>query len=215
MYRYILRESCSQFDSLPLTSLTTVGATQGPEEGGKPEVACAATNNNTFITTGGGFSNHFSTPAYQSSVAQAYLSNASNSFGAGFNAKGRGYPDVALIGHLYPVIVGGEQEVKDGTSASTPVMAAIISLVNARRIAAGKPTVGFANPALYAWAGDASIFNDVTWGSNECTALGGGGLGSQPVCCAENGFRAAKGWDAATGLGSVNVGGLIEAWAAL
>ena len=32
--------------------VTTVGATQGPEEGGKPEVVCAATNNNTFITTG-------------------------------------------------------------------------------------------------------------------------------------------------------------------
>jgi tripeptidyl-peptidase-1 len=192
-----------------------VGATQGPEEGGNPEVVCAATNNNTFITTGGGFSAHFATPSYQSSAVQGYLSNTMSSFGAGFNAKGRGYPDVALIGHLYPIFVGGEQEVKDGTSASTPVMAAIISLVNAKRLALKKPTVGFANPALYKWAGEASIFHDITSGSNECTALGGGGLGTLPVCCPHSGFRAEKGWDAATGLGSVNVGNLIEAWAAL
>ena len=35
MYRYILRESCSQFDSLPLTSLTilrTLRLADGPDE---------------------------------------------------------------------------------------------------------------------------------------------------------------------------------------
>ena len=89
------------------------------------------------------------------------------------------------------------------------------SCVNAKRLALKKPTVGFANPALYKWAGDASIFHDITSGSNECTALGGGGLGTLPVCCPHSGFRAEKGWDAATGLGSVNVGNIIEAWAAL
>ena len=122
--------------------VTTVGATQGPEQFGvgTPEVACSTKNNNTFITTGGGFSTNFKTPSYQSKVVTEYLSNKSHSLGPGFNAKGRGYPDVALIGHLYPIINGGEINIKDGTSASTPVMAAIIGLVNSRRLAANKVT---------------------------------------------------------------------------
>jgi len=54
--------------------------------------------------------------------------------GNGYNTKGRGYPDVALIGHLYPIVNSGEVQYKDGTSASTPVMAGILSLVNAERL---------------------------------------------------------------------------------
>lgn len=54
--------------------------------------------------------------------------------GNGYNTKGRGYPDVALIGHLYPIVNSGEIQYKDGTSASTPVMAGILSLVNAERL---------------------------------------------------------------------------------
>ena len=89
------------------------------------------------------------TPSFQTKAVTAYLSNSSRALGPGYNAKGRGYPDVALIGHLYPIFNGGEINIKDGTSASTPVMAAIVSLVNSRRLAMNKTTVGFANPALY------------------------------------------------------------------
>ena len=44
IYRYILRESCSQFDSLPLTSLTLVVSVAGdaPLGGGPPEMRLAA-----------------------------------------------------------------------------------------------------------------------------------------------------------------------------
>ena len=104
-------------------------------------------------------------------------------------------------------------QVKDGTSASTPVMAALISLANSARLAAGKPSVGFANPALYAWAGDAAIFHDVAAGQNDCCA--GGWQGAAVVCCPGNGFRAVAGWDPVTGLGSVNAGNLVEAWVGL
>jgi len=191
--------------------VTTVGATQGPEES-LPEVVCSSARNNTFITSGGGFSQHFKTPSFQAGAVAAYVANQSNALGPGYNAKGRGYPDVALIGHLYPIIVGGEQNIKDGTSASTPVMAAIISLVNSRRLAAGKPSVGWANPALYSWASNPEIFHDITEGVNNCCA---GGWDGPAVCCPEHGFYATKGWDPATGLGSVNVGNLIDAWVAL
>ena len=47
---------------------------------------------------------------------------------------------------------GGIGYLEDGTSASTPVFAGMLSLINSRRLAAGKSSVGFANPALYALA---------------------------------------------------------------
>ena len=147
-------------------------------------------------------------------MVQTFLSDPkANTLGGGYNTKGRGYPDVALIGHLYPIINSGELNYKDGTSASTPVMAAIISLVNSARLSQNKSSVGFANPALYAWSDRADIFHDITEGKNNCCA--GGWAGSTVVCCPENGFKAVKGWDPVTGLGSINVGNLIEAWSSL
>ena len=210
---------CDYNPQWPATSpyVTTVGATEGPEVN-KKEVACSANNSaygGTFITSGGGFSNTYSTPKYQADAVATFLGNSNNhTFGPGYNAKGRGYPDVALIGHLYPIFVGGTPEVKDGTSASTPVMAGILALVNSKRIAAGKPSVGYANPALYKWAGDANIFHDIDSGDNSCTAA----ISLVPkdvTCCETNGFKAVKGWDPVTGLGSVNTGNLVDAWVAL
>lgn len=70
----------------------------------------------------------------------------------------------------------------------------MISLVNSARRAAGKPSLGFLNPALYAL--HSSFTNDITEGENNCLAAGA-------QCCAE-GFYAAVGWDPLTGLGSIN-----------
>lgn len=81
----------------------------------------------------------------------------------------------------------GSPRLIGGTSASTPVFAAIINRINEERIAAGKSTVGFVNPTLYAHPG---VFNDVTVGTN-------------PGCGVE-GFRCQPGWDPVTGLGTPN-----------
>jgi tripeptidyl-peptidase-1 len=59
--------------------------------------------------------------------------------------------------------------------------------INEERLAAGKSTVGFVNPVLYANPG---ILNDVTKGSNPG--------------CGTDGFSAVSGWDPATGLGTPN-----------
>ena len=83
---------------------------------------------------GGGFATTFVTPSYQETVVNTFLNLKNTSLGNGYNTKGRGYPDVALIGHLYPIVNSGEIQYKDGTSASTPVMAGILSLVNAERL---------------------------------------------------------------------------------
>lgn len=71
-------------------------------------------------------------------------------------------------------------------SASAPIVASVIALLNDALIAAGKPVLGFLNPWLYSkgFAG----FNDVFHGS----ARG----------CDVVGFPAGKGWDAAAGFGT-------------
>jgi len=73
-------------------------------------------------------------------------------------------------------------------------VAGMVSLVNSARRAAGKPTLGFLNPALYAL--HAQFINDITVGENRCVAAGA-------QCCSE-GFFAAPGWDPVTGLGSID-----------
>jgi len=198
---------CGFNPSFPATSpyVISVGATQGPESG-KPEVACSSSTGG-IITTGGGFSVTFDTPAYQKTVVTNYLTNGPNlPPAAQFNGKGRGYPDIALLGFNYEVTIAGSQYAVSGTSASSPVWAGMLSLINARRIAAGKPALGFVNPSLYKLASSVKgIFNYVTVGTNNCCAAQ-----SNPVCC-QYGFTAATGWDPLTGLGSVNFESLAAA----
>ena len=78
------------------------------------------------ITSGGGFSNHYSRPYWQDSAVSGYFAAlGSNQPGAGYNAGGRGYPDVSLLGVAYDVIVGGSVSSTYGTSCSAPVFAAM------------------------------------------------------------------------------------------
>jgi tripeptidyl-peptidase-1 len=63
-----------------------------------------------------------------------------------YNASGRAYPDVAAQGYHYSTIWNGSLHPLDGTSASTPTVAAIFSLVNDALIAQGKSPMGFLNP---------------------------------------------------------------------
>lgn len=107
---------------------------------------------------------------------------------------GRGYPDVSLLGASYITYASGGQVVLYGTSASSPLFAAMVSLVNSARKAAGKSALGWLNPALYAFSSQI-ILNDITKGNNLCTA--------QKAACCKQGFYAAPGWDPVTGLGSV------------
>ena len=120
-----------------------------------------------------------------------------------FNENGRGYPDLSALAHSYLVDFTDYLENVDGTSASTPVIAALVGRINAHRAAKGRPAVGFLNPLLYKVAAAApDAFNDVTEGDNSCTEDG---------CHCKTGFGATKGWDAATGLGTPNFGKLLDA----
>ncbi|KAJ7358373.1 family S53 protease-like protein [Mycena albidolilacea] len=158
--------------------LTSVGSTQGfgPEK--------------AINFTGGGFSNVFPAPSYQSAAVASFLKTVPSTFPGTFNKLGRGYPDVALQGWNFEIVSAGETGLVGGTSASSPTFAGIIALINDRLVAANKPVLGFLNPFLYSTA--SAAFTDITIGHN-----------SGFVCPASSvAFDAAVGWDALTGLGT-------------
>ena len=121
-------------------SITSVGSTEGVA----PEVA------GTF--SAGGFSNIFPQPDYQSAAAQTYLNalniSSDNPLSGRFNASGRGFPDISTTGRDIAIIVNGTAQPVLGTSASTPIFAAMVAAVNDARLAAGKGPVGWMNPAV-------------------------------------------------------------------
>ncbi|KAJ6527527.1 hypothetical protein B0H19DRAFT_1275322 [Mycena capillaripes] len=149
---------------------------------GATSVAPGSTTDQPEISTtdfpsGGGFSNNFPRPSWQSAAVQNYLDNFAPDYDASvLNRSGRAYPDVSANG--YPILIAEKDRFihTGGTSASAPIFTSLIAAVNDARIAAGKSSVGFINPALYSDA-FAGAFNDVTVGSN-------------PVCTT-NGFPAA------------------------
>ena len=110
----------------------------------------------------------------------------------------RGYPDISANGHAALIVLAGAWANVDGTSVSAPVVGGLISLVNEQRKNAGKSTVGFINPVLYA---NPSALNDIVSGSNPG--------------CSTNGFSAVSGWDPATGLGTPDYNKLLKVWNAL
>lgn len=139
--------------------------------------------------TGGGASHYYALPDYQNGVAQA----------AGHGM--RQVPDVAAAadpGTGFHIIFKGQVVQMGGTSASTPLWAATVALINQDLKKKGLREAGFANPALY-WMGRNSSklhvppFHDVTTGNNLA-------------------YDASPGWDFATGWGSMDAGALDQAW---
>jgi hypothetical protein len=53
----------------------------------------------------------------------------------GYNAAGRGYPDISAAGLSYILYIGGSTYSVSGTSASSPFMAGLFSNINAKRLA--------------------------------------------------------------------------------
>eukprot|EP00600_Ochromonadales_sp_CCMP1393_P002009 CAMPEP_0174989614 /NCGR_PEP_ID=MMETSP0004_2-20121128/20831_1 /TAXON_ID=420556 /ORGANISM="Ochromonas sp., Strain CCMP1393" /LENGTH=658 /DNA_ID=CAMNT_0016243065 /DNA_START=318 /DNA_END=2294 /DNA_ORIENTATION=+ len=201
------------FPSFPATSpyVTAVGATMGPEKG-NPEITCQSQEGGV-ITSGGGFSGFFAQPSWQSDLVSAYFSGLTTAQQptSGYNVQGRAYPDIAMLGADYEVIVQGYTTTMCGTSASAPVFAGMVSLLNYALVKEGKPSVGYLNPTLwsfaetYTYGAKTPTFEplyDITEGDNKCTS---GTDPSSVVCCA-SGFTATTGWDPLTGLGSVHFG---------
>jgi hypothetical protein len=163
------------------------------------------------ISSGGGFSAYWDRPSWQKWHVDKYVNNnvSSNRIPTGFNEQGRGYPDVSFGAHNYEVVIGGSSYLIDGTSASAPVFAGMLTLINGVMLKHGLPVVGFINPTLYTqeFATQYTDIDDLLFPHvNSCCGTSTSGT----VCCKESsgqqrdiGFPVAVGWDAATGLGSI------------
>lgn len=172
--------------SFPASSewVTGVGGTLGAGLG-ETEIACsinatgpaAETNSTVLITTGGGFSQALKRPRWQDGH---------------HNETGRGVPDLSIASHAYATVIGQNWVTADGTSAASPALAGMLSLINAELVGKNLPTIGFLNTLIYSNKTLAAIFTDVVQGDNKCGAAG-------YTCC--GGYDAGEGWDAVTGLG--------------
>lgn len=230
---YITDDEYTQFSALfqdaanlNITVLTTTGDTgamylsdktaQAPYPGSDPWVlACGGTTvgnltkngfdefvwNDTSPggsgATGGGVSAKFPIPGYQNGIAVP-LSKVTGK-------SGRGIPDVA--GNASPnsgyqlVLNGTVVGPVGGTSAVAPLYAGLIATVNSLLLGGGALyRVGFANPTLY--ASGATVCRDVTAAAGPVNNDFG----------KVSGYPAGPGWDACTGLGSIQGAHLLNAF---
>jgi subtilase family serine protease len=154
---------------------------------------------------GGGLSTLFSRPSYQN----------------GFVVVGhRAVPDVSMLADVAPGYeiyctattdcITGKQVSPwtqvGGTSASSPLLAGGLALVDQDLRLNGRANLGLANPLLYEIdhsPAAPSVISDVTTNDND---LGTSIIGRPFGCC-----TAQPGFDYASGLGSVNIAGLAQA----
>ena len=140
-------------------------------------------------STGGGVSDVFQRPDWQSAIAITSVNPGA--------INGRCIPDVSANADWnaspYLLVVDGHVEPNGGTSAASPLWAALIALINSQ-LAGGK-RVGYLTPMLYQTAGaggaptlGAAGCTDVTSGNNNTASAGG--------------YRAGTGYDAVSGWGT-------------
>jgi subtilase family serine protease len=143
---------------------------------------------------GGGISpDHFLIPSWQKLKGVITKANKGST-------KYRNGPDVAANSNFTFYVCadqrGCTENVYGGTSFAAPMWAGYLALANQQAKAHGDKPPGFINPTIYPLglgSGYKTDFHDVTVGSN--------------------GFPATKGYDLATGWGSPNTNGLINALA--
>ncbi len=141
-------------------------------------------NEGTNSATGGGVSDFFPMPDYQSAADIPPSANDPKH-------KGRGVPDVSADADPatgYDVRVDGQAFVIGGTSAVAPLWAGLIALANQKL---GHP-VGFLNPLIYGSVVGTGSFQDIILGNNGA-------------------YSAKQGWDACTGWGTPNGSNLVHA----
>ena len=197
---------------------------------GADEVVWLERANNVFVAGGGGISNIYARPAYQSLIPTC-TSVGTLPTNVTPSAM-RQVPDIALtagsIGDNNPYWIecsivdhlggyeclhtGGFPSVFGlaGTSASAPSFAGVVALLN--QATGGR--LGNINPMLYTLARTTpSAFHDITSGNNEMLCASDEDIGCPGVN--RYGYAATTGYDCATGLGSIDAYNLVRAWAAL
>jgi subtilase family serine protease len=184
--------------------VTAVGGTELEQngDGSFTSVAWNDTFNQTFakfwtgsthaspFATGGGVSEFFTRPSYQSGVK-------------GITGAARGVPDISMSGacngavDVYSSYTTKGWSLACGTSEATPEFAAIVAIADQ---IAGR-SLGVINPTLYKmYAQHAAGIVDVTSGNSTVAFYPKGG--KSPVTV--KGYSAGKGYDLVTGIGTLN-----------
>mmetsp|Transcript_50383 Transcript_50383/g.113493 ORF Transcript_50383/g.113493 Transcript_50383/m.113493 type:complete len:419 (-) Transcript_50383:68-1324(-) len=195
----------------------------------EPGPIVCSTIEGSLITSSGGWSTGRSLPQYQVAAVESYLATASNV--PHFDSRGiegptntsqltvkcatsgehcpiahllrkqRASSDVSAPGFNFAVVLNGTFQRVDGTSASSPIVGALVAMLNAEQRRRGEPPVGFLNPWLYqVHAADPGAFLDVTVGNNSATE----------ISRCHYGFVAGPGWDPPTGLGVPQFARLVQ-----
>lgn len=214
--------SIPEYTSVGGTSFTTTAGyfnnTNGADGGSAisyiPETSWNDTVSQSHLdASGGGASVYFTKPTWQD--------------GTGVPSDGyRDVPDVAMfssnadngLGYLICGVGSCANGVANGgswggTSASAPVFAGIVALLNQYQLTQGNIKnlgLGNINPHLYLLAANTSdVFHDITTGSNivPCTS----GTTDCPSS-GSYGYSAGPGYDQVTGLGSVDAYNLVTEW---
>jgi hypothetical protein len=135
--------------------------------------------------SGGGPSPWFSIPSWQTGMAMS-ANHGSTTM--------RNTPDVSMVASNLSIFMdNGTMAVANGTSASTPLWAGFMALVNERAAAFGLAPVGFINPILYAIGQGSSYadsFHDIATNDSNSNALN------------PTNYHAVSGYDLATGWGT-------------
>ncbi|GMA58424.1 peptidase [Alicyclobacillus sacchari] len=132
--------------------------------------------------SGGGFSDIFPKPSWQTAVP----------------GHARGVPDLALNADPdsgYQMVFQGQPTIVGGTSVACPVFAAMIALANERRASLGRKPLSSLPQVLYSYSSQLG-FRDIVVGDNTYNGV--------------IGYEAKPGWDAVTGFGSVDATTFIE-----
>jgi kumamolisin len=165
--------------------------TSRPRRGGagvKETFLLEQTWNDDNGATGGGISEVFPIPNFQASAGDLHSANPGGH-------QGRGVPDISGyasgLGGYTTVVYGAPLPGNGGTSATAPLYAGLIAVINA---VLGK-SVGYLNPFLYNPRCSGGVVVDINDGISNFWKCG-------PV--ATPSYKAGPGWDACTGLGRIN-----------
>lgn len=192
--------------SYPASSpfVTGVGGTNVALNAANQIVSQEVWNDSPLVNAsgGGGFSTLFKRPSYQDSFV---------------GASHRAIPDVSMLADVapgYEIFCTAQGDCVDkthtnpwtqvgGTSAAAPLLAGGLAIVDQALRKSHHQDIGLANPLLYGIAHStsaANVISDVVANNND---LGQGLIGRPFGCC-----TATPGFDAASGLGSINLAGL-------
>jgi tripeptidyl-peptidase-1 len=183
--------SCQTYDGTPVTMavfpascpwVTAVGAVRNgvvPPEGAR--------------FSGGGFSQYFKRPSWQETAVEGYVKSLDGLLDGYYNAQMRATPDISAVGTEFDVTVALQRYKLDGTSASTPVLAAMLALIDEQRLNNDRKPLGWINRRLYQDRTVQDSIQDVADGTSaSCDFEKDGKPG---------GWVSTQGWDAITGLG--------------